>query len=77
MKAADINGVLGKLGDAKKSFFGTFATVDKQWTDVARKQFEEKYMETIDPNVKNIMEIVGRLGTVLTEAEQRCSDNEQ
>jgi hypothetical protein len=77
MKAADISGVIGKLSDARKSFLTSFANVDKQWSDVARKQFEDDYISTVEPNVKSILEVAARLATLLANAEQQCGPDHE
>ena len=55
MKNADLNASAAKLELALKTFRTTFAAVDPQWTDAARRDFQETYLEPMEPKVKNML----------------------
>jgi hypothetical protein len=75
MKTFDVNAGAAKLEMALKTFHTTFAAVDPQWTDAARREFQETHLAPMEPNVKNMVEAVTRLAEVLAAAERQCSDD--
>jgi hypothetical protein len=77
MRQSDLTSVVAKLEAAEQGFEATFNSVEKQWDDVARRDFEEKYLSEIDPNVQKLIDAVARLATVLTNAEHQCSSEYQ
>ena len=72
MKNSDIVGAAAKLELALKTFRTTFAAVDPQWTDAARRDFEETHLAPMEPNVRNMLEAIARLAAVLAAAERQC-----
>ena len=76
MKRTNINASAAKLEMALKTLRATIATVDPKWTDAARRDFQETYLEPIEPNVKNMLDAIARLTTVLAGAERECGDGE-
>jgi hypothetical protein len=76
MKHSNIHASAAKLELALKTLRTTLATVDPQWTDAARRDFQETYIEPIDPNVKNMLDAISHLTTVLGGAERECGDAE-
>ena len=52
MKNCDVHAGAAKLELALKSFRTTLAAVDPQWTDAARRDFQETYLAPMEPNVK-------------------------
>ena len=72
MKNSDIVGAAAKLELALKTFRTTFAAVDPQWTDAARRDFEETHLAPVEPNVRNMLEAIARLAAVLATAERQC-----
>jgi hypothetical protein len=74
MKTSDIAGAAAKLELAMKNFRTTFAAVDPQWTDAARRDFQETHLAKMEPNVKKMLDAVARLATVFAAAERQCND---
>ncbi len=72
MKNSDIVGAAAKLELALKTFRTTFAPGDPQWTDAARRDFEETHLAPMEPNVRNMLEAIARLAAVLAAAERQC-----
>jgi hypothetical protein len=72
VKNSNVEAVIGKIRAAEKAFKTSFVNIDKQWNDVARKEFEEKYVDTIEPNVKKLTDAIAQLATVLANAENQC-----
>jgi hypothetical protein len=52
----------------------TFASVEPQWTDAARRDFQETHLEPMDANVRKMVEAVTRLAAVFAAAERDCGD---
>jgi hypothetical protein len=75
MKSSDIGGSAAKLELALKTFRTVFAAVDPQWTDAARRDFQETYLTPLEPNVKSMLAAVARLAEVLAAAERQCSSD--
>ena len=75
MKTFDVNAGAAKLEMALKTFHTTFAAVDPQWTDAARREFQETHLAPMEPNVKNMVDAIARLAEVLAAAERQCSDD--
>ena len=73
MKNWDINAAGAKLELAQKTFRTTYAAVDPQWTDAARRDFSETYLAPLEPNVKNMLEAIARLTEVFSAADRQCS----
>ncbi|MCE5301749.1 MAG: hypothetical protein LLF97_01420 [Planctomycetaceae bacterium] len=74
MKPADIGGGVAKLELALKTLHTTLASVDQQWTDAARRDFQTMHLASVDPNVRNMREAVIRLADAVAAAERQCGD---
>jgi hypothetical protein len=73
MSSADTIASAAKLELALKTFRTTFDAVDPQWTDAARRDFQETYLKPMEPNVKTMLTAVARLAEVLAAAERQCN----
>ena len=76
MKRSNIYASAAKLELALKTLRTTIAAIDPKWTDAARRDFQETYLEPIEPNVKNMLDAISHLTTVLAGAERECGDSE-
>jgi hypothetical protein len=72
VRSSEVYTSAAKLETAMKTFRTTWAAVEPQWTDAARRDFEETYLAAIGPNCKNVMEVIARLAGVLAAAESQC-----
>ena len=77
MNDSDVNAGAAKLELALKTFRATFAAVDPQWTDAARRDFQETYLTPLEPNVRNMLEAIARLAGVLAAAQRQCSSERE
>ncbi|MEN6452484.1 MAG: WXG100 family type VII secretion target [Thermoguttaceae bacterium] len=77
MKQWDLKTPAGKIELALKTLRTTVAAVDSQWTDQARRQFEDTHLSAIEPNVRNILDAIGQLDEVLQTAMRQCSSGEE
>jgi hypothetical protein len=75
MKNADVNASAAKLELGLKTFRTTLAAVDPQWTDAARRDFQETHLAPIEPNVRNMLQAIARLAGVFAAAERECSSD--
>lgn len=75
MKSCDITTGAAKLELALKTFRTTYGAVDQQWSDAARRDFSDTYLAPLEPNVKNMLEAIARLGEVLAAADRQCSSD--
>lgn len=75
MKNSDLGAGAARLELALKTFRTTFAAVDPQWTDAARRDFEETYLAPMEPNVRNMLQAIARLATVFASAERQCGSD--
>jgi hypothetical protein len=75
VKNWDVHAAAAKLELALKSYRTTLAAVEPQWTDAARRDFQESYLTPVEPNVRNVLEAIARLAEVLAAAEHQCSSD--
>ncbi len=75
MRHSDLGSVISKLKAAEEAMDAGFSSVEKEWADAVRREFEEDYVAPIEPNVKRIVDAIARLATVLTNAEHQCGSD--
>jgi hypothetical protein len=75
MRNVDVNAGAAKLELALKTFRTTFAAVESQWTDAARRDFQETHLAPLEPKVKNMVDAITRLAEVLAAAERQCGSD--
>jgi hypothetical protein len=76
MKHFDLSAGAAKLELAMKTFRTTFAGIDPQWTDAARRDFQENHLAPMEPNVKKMLAATARLADLMAAAQRQCSDEE-
>jgi uncharacterized protein YukE len=77
MKHADVTADAAKIELALKTFRTTFAAIEPQWTDAARRDFQETYVTPLEPNVRNMLEAIARLAEVFAAAARQCDSDER
>jgi hypothetical protein len=75
MSGPNVHGAAAKLENALKAFRTTFSGVDQQWSDVARRDFEETYLAPMEPHVHQMISVIGRMVTVLASASAECGSD--
>jgi uncharacterized protein YukE len=75
MKHSDVNASAAKLELTLKTFRTTFAAVEAQWTDTARRDFQATYLAPMDQKVKGMVQAITRLAEVLAGAERQCGSD--
>jgi hypothetical protein len=73
MKSCDLTSGAAKIELALKTLRTTINAVNQQWNDEAQRKFEEKHLAPIEPNVKNMLDAIGRLAEVIVAAEHQCA----
>ncbi len=73
MRDWDFNTAAGKLEMGLKTLRATAAAIEERWTDQAHRQFQQEHLAQIDPQVRNMLDAISRLGDVLANAERQCS----
>jgi hypothetical protein len=46
--------------------------VAERWNDVARRRFDENYLDPMEPKLVRAMHAIKRLQEILAEAERSC-----
>ena len=77
VKEWDLNAAAGKIELALKTLRITLAAAESQWTDQARRQFQETHLTAVEPNIRSMLDAIGQLNNVLDAAQRQCSDESQ
>jgi hypothetical protein len=72
VRIADLNSGTAKIASAYKTMRIHWEDAKDQWQDSNRKQFEEKYLDPLEPQISATLEAIGRLAEVLERAERDC-----
>jgi uncharacterized protein YukE len=72
VKSCDLTSGSAKLELALKTLRTTINAVEEQWNDAAQRNFREKHIAAIEPNVRNMFDAIGRLAEVIAAAERQC-----
>jgi hypothetical protein len=72
MKSCDLSSGTAKLELALKSLRTTLFVVDQRWIDDTRRKFQENHLAMIEPNVKRMMDAVGRMAEAIAACERQC-----
>ena len=75
MSDVNLHAAAAKLDDALKVFRTTLAAVDLQWSDVARREFQETYLAPMEPHVKDMLAVIARLVAVVASAEREVGSD--
>jgi hypothetical protein len=70
MKVGDIHSGAVKLEQAMRVLMLRWEHTKELWHDTASKNFEDRYLADLEPQVKVIMEAAARLTEVLDRAQQ-------
>jgi uncharacterized protein YukE len=74
MKNSNVGGAAAKLELAIKTLRTTLAAVDPQWTDAARRDFQQTHLAPVEPNVRTMLEAITRLADAVAAAERQCGN---
>ena len=74
MNSSDVASAAGKIELAMKTVRTTLGAVDPQWTDAARRDFQQTHLAPMEPTVRNMLQAIARLGEAIAAAERQCGD---
>lgn len=74
MRLCDFQTGIGRLQRETKRLKDKWRETKVHWNDKAAKQFEEKYLEPLIPNIKLTLAAVHELAEIVEEAEKECGD---
>ncbi|MCE5268624.1 MAG: WXG100 family type VII secretion target [Planctomycetaceae bacterium] len=77
MKEWDLHAPAGKIELALKTLQITEAAVESQWTDEAKRRFQETHMSAVEPNVRSMLDAISQLDDVLNAARRQCRSEDQ
>ena len=72
MKTTDLSAGAGRLQDATKTIRLRWEETTEVWNDVRRQEFDAKYMEPIEPQVRAALDRLRKLAQVYYQACQEC-----
>ncbi len=75
MATFSVHAAAAQLNDAVKVFRTAVAAAEPYWTDAARREFHEKYLAPLEPEVKKMQTVMDRLATVFSAAERECGSD--
>ena len=75
MRRWDLHSGASKLDLAFESLKLADAEAAHHWDDKARCEFQEKYLEPLEPRLKRAVEAARRLAEVLDRAYRECDDD--
>lgn len=74
MRLCDFQTGVGRLQRETKRLKDSWRETKVHWNDAAAKQFEEKYLEPLIPNIKLALAAIHELAEVVDDAERECGD---
>jgi hypothetical protein len=74
MKSCDLTSGAAKLELAMKSLRITLSVVDQRWNDETHRKFQEEHIAPIEPNVKKMMDAIGRMAEAIAACERQCDE---
>lgn len=72
MRIIDLRSPSANLQDAYEQLEVAWANLKDVWSDSAMQAFEDNYMTEVRPRVRMTLDAVGRLATVLDQAQREC-----
>jgi len=72
VKDSELIAAAAKIELAAKTLRATLASVDAQWTDAARRDFQENHLNAFEPNLRDILQAITRLAGQVAAAERQC-----
>ena len=75
MKYGDLASGAGRLHDSMKNARLRWEETKEVWNDVRRADFDAKYMEPLEPQVRMTLDKLRRLAQVFHQACQECAED--
>ncbi len=70
MKPVDLDSAAGRINLGIKDLGHVWEEVSEEWNDSVSRAFFEERLEPVAPIVKNALDAVGRMRTLLHEAQR-------
>ncbi len=77
MHIGDLNTGTARLHLAFKTLRLKWEETKAHWHDRTRMQFEEDYLDQVEPTVTSTLEAIGRMTEMLGRAQRDCSENSE
>jgi hypothetical protein len=74
MRRWDLHSGASKLDLALESLRLADAEATHHWDDITHQEFQEKYLEPLEPRLKRAAEAVQRLAEVVARAQRECEE---
>jgi hypothetical protein len=75
MRVGDLSSGASKLALALKQLDLKWESAKETWNDGTSRQFHKEHLEPLSPDVKEMLESLGRLAEVLARAARDVSDH--
>lgn len=75
MRRWDLHSGASKLDLAFESLRLADAEATHHWDDNTHREFQEKYLEPLQPRLKKAVEAIQHLAEVLAKAQRECDDD--
>ncbi|MGA1618789.1 MAG: hypothetical protein EBS83_07815 [Planctomycetia bacterium] len=75
MSSCDLSSGAAKLALAVKHLGIKWDQATDTWNDATAKQFHEEFLVPLTPEVKQMLEAIGRLAEILDRAERDVGDH--
>ena len=72
MRVSDLSTGISKLNGSMQALSYTWHEVHEQWRDTTAKEFEQRYLEELEPVVKATIEAMNRMANLLATVERDC-----
>jgi len=73
MRVADLTSGTAKLHDSLKKLRVRWEDTKNYWNDPVSREFEETFLDPLDPKIIATLERMRRLSAMLNSAERECS----
>lgn len=72
MRQWDLNAGAGKLELAYQELKKARLRISTEWDDSTYREFQETFLDPLEPLLRHTMEAIGRMADVLSKAEREC-----
>ena len=72
MRIADLTTGAAKMGTAHKTMRLHWEATKEEWQDANCRNFEERFLDPLEPQLHSAMEAIARLSEILNRAEREC-----
>lgn len=77
MKHCDLTSSVGRMNKAMATLREKWLQTKEHWNDAASREFEEKHLQPLIPQMQFTIAAVQRLAEVIEKAEKDCEDGDR